>query len=247
MSSEHHITKETSAAVFGLILLVALVAADFSLLGVGRKRRNGDAIIVRLLYTAYFVLFGYLMHWASDNFNKQCVGDKCTVSFHYHPTFMSVAWVFFASEGIMAYKVKPVAGTSHSTAKAYHAFMNVMAFIFAITGVSIAFRNHQVKGVPHLDSVHSWVGFTTTFIMFIQVVMGLFVYYISSNTELKAKMMLGHRFVGALAYTMAVGTISLGLMDYEGDGDYSKRHKVVHTAMIVLWVQALHVLANLLT
>jgi len=32
----------------------------------------------RLQYIAYFVLFGYLMHWVAKDFDKQCKGDKCS-------------------------------------------------------------------------------------------------------------------------------------------------------------------------
>eukprot|EP00730_Choanoeca_flexa_P016094 TRINITY_DN7538_c0_g1_i1.p1 TRINITY_DN7538_c0_g1~~TRINITY_DN7538_c0_g1_i1.p1 ORF type:complete len:250 (+),score=15.16 TRINITY_DN7538_c0_g1_i1:182-931(+) len=248
MAEDHIVAKETSAAVFGLLILVFLIAADFSLLGVGQRRRVSDAWLVRVLYTTYFILFGYLMHWVANGFAKQCLPDgTCVVTFQYHPLFMSIAWVFFASEGIMAYKVKPMSKSSHATSKAYHAIMNFLALVFAITGVAIAFRNHQVKGVAHLDSVHSWIGFTTTWIMFIQFVVGLYVYYFSSNKGLKQDLMMGHRFVGGMSYVLAVATISLGLLNYEGDGHYTTKHKVIQVAIVVLWAQALHVIGNLIS
>jgi hypothetical protein len=64
----------------------------------------------------------------------------------------------------MSYHTRPISDFGKPFAKAYHAIMNFMAFVLALSGVTVAFVNHQeginhkVPGKVHLSSFHSWIG-----------------------------------------------------------------------------------------
>lgn len=53
--------------------------------------------------------------------------------------------------------------------KIIHATLNLIAFIFIVVGVTGVFWYHDAHGIPHLQSVHSWLGLTLLLLISLQV------------------------------------------------------------------------------
>ncbi|EDQ88255.1 uncharacterized protein MONBRDRAFT_26475 [Monosiga brevicollis MX1] len=257
LPSKHEIETHSSAAAIGLAVLVAVAIADLGLIGLGRHRAFANGILVRGFYLAYFVLFGYLMHWVADDFKQQKLasGDSVLTT---PRLFDDMAHCSIDLSAAMGFKTAPVANAGHDKSKLasaqavllcskqlYHGIMNFLAFFLAVVGVSIAFKNHAAKKVAHLDSVHSWLGLLTTLLMAFQFFSALFVFFISNNKTWRQRLHFGHRYLGAATFITACFVITLGLQEYNSGTAYSTSRRVVQSATLCVWLIALHVIAGL--
>lgn len=98
--------------------------------------------------------------------------------------------------------------------KIMHAAIHCLALLFAAIGLYAVFENHAVKNIPHLYSLHSWVGITTIALMVLQYVIG-FVTYLAPGMSMtiRSTIMPLHKFFGLMILCLATGTCLLGLSE----------------------------------
>lgn len=98
--------------------------------------------------------------------------------------------------------------------KIMHAALHFFALLFAAIGLYAVFENHAVKNIPHLYSLHSWIGVATITLMVLQYVIG-FVTYLSPGMtmDIRVTIMPLHRFFGLMILCFATGTCLLGLTE----------------------------------
>ncbi|EGD79299.1 hypothetical protein PTSG_09715 [Salpingoeca rosetta] len=237
----------TAGLFMGTIAAAALLTVlELYYVGVGtRGRQVYNAVFVRLLYVGYFVVLGFLIHWMPQGFHG---AGGASISFNFHPLFMSIAWAFCATEAAMSFRSPGSWG--HKGRKTYHALMNFLSFSFSVSGIAIVFINHQQKKEKHMASQHSWLGFGTATLMCLQLLLGAFAFYWSRNEAWKKRMVLFHRFLGAATHVSALATISMGLANNYGiplndlADPYNVWWRVNKTATILLWSIAIRVLAG---
>eukprot|EP01147_Barroeca_monosierra_P010616 gene10616-2738_t len=227
-----------------MILTGVLTLFELYFIGVGGSlRQKYNAVVVRLLYVAYFILFGFLVSWTQQRFST--LGDA-TISFNYHPLLMSIAWVFCSTEAALSFRSP--GNAKRQKRKLYHATMNFISFGFSISGIVIVFLNHQQKKSNHLSTQHSWIGLATAVCMTVQFLLGYFAFYVSNHQQWKLYVLEFHKFVGAMTYISALFTISLGLFNNYGiksdSNTYSMDRCVNKTATVILWSIGIRVLAG---
>ncbi|EDQ84830.1 uncharacterized protein MONBRDRAFT_29853 [Monosiga brevicollis MX1] len=252
MVSQHEIDANSVGVGLSLTATVAVIVADVLLLGFGKARHESNGFLMRILYITYFILLAAMLRW-DGALNQLCYpSGECVLAFNYHPLLLSVAWLFCIAESLSAYKTAPLVFAPRDLRKRYHAFMNLIALALGWVGAAVAFKNHAAGKKPHLASIHSWLGLATLMLLTFQFIYGAFVYFMSSNVNLKRSFLLTHKYLGAAAYVSACGVISLGISTYILNHsvyaeNYTHRRRTALAAVVVVWAQAFHVIAGLVS
>lgn len=94
--------------------------------------------------------------------------------FNWHPILMILGLVYFAGNSLLAFRVfkkqpKPLV-------KIIHASLHILAFFTATFGSLAVFTGHFAENKPNLYSLHSWIGFSTMVLFFVQYVAGFYAY-----------------------------------------------------------------------
>ncbi|KAL8218538.1 hypothetical protein R6Q57_021911 [Mikania cordata] len=92
--------------------------------------------------------------------------------FNLHPLLMILGFVIFSGEGvfesaaIVVYKSIP---GNRKAQKFIHLMLHFIALVVGIVGVYAVFRFHQELHIPHMYSLHSWIGLSTICLFGLQV------------------------------------------------------------------------------
>ena len=154
------------------------------------------------------------------------------VSFNYHPLCMTLAFAALMPEAVIAYADgEEHRGLSHADAKRVHTALHVVATTLLVMGLMAIFANHGGHEIPPLYSAHSWMGVVTTALVCCQAALGVSVFLFSPARAFTKALGLGsdddtrgvadararlapyHRFFGAAAFAMGVGTCMSGLVE----------------------------------
>ncbi|GAB4828682.1 hypothetical protein Ancab_018347 [Ancistrocladus abbreviatus] len=127
-----------------------------------------------------------------------------------HPLFMSVGFVYFAGEAIMAYLTL---GGVQKVQKRVHAAFHLVAMAFWVAGIIAAFKFHRLAKLPNLYTPHSWLGLTTFTLYVIQWLFGLYIFGIAKPGAVNLeKVVPWHVCIGRVLLYMAVCTAETGLI-----------------------------------
>ncbi len=53
--------------------------------------------------------------------------------------------------------------------KAVHAVLMLLSLLFSVVGLKSAFDSHNLRGIPNMYSLHSWIGLITVVLFALQV------------------------------------------------------------------------------
>lgn len=53
--------------------------------------------------------------------------------------------------------------------KAVHGVLMILGLLFSVVGLKAAFDSHNVRGIPDMYSLHSWIGLVTVIFFAVQV------------------------------------------------------------------------------
>jgi len=145
-------------------------------------------------------------------FDAEKKDDTSVISFNLHPLMMSLGVLVLMSEAVISYRVyEAVHGFSHMSAKRIHSGLQLSAMIFMAVGLTIVFKNHQEKAIPHLYTAHSWIGVGVSSLMALQALGGVLAFFVNTNSNLKTLMLPVHRYTGMATYMLAVAAILMVL------------------------------------
>jgi cytochrome b-561 len=146
--------------------------------------------------------------------------------FNWHPLLMSLAFLVFAGEALLAYRSHmpaPLALTPTTTPppqrparKAAHASLHALALLVALLGSTAAWRSHELAAppIPHLYSPHSWVGLAAMLAFLLQAAAGASTFLSrSSPPERRAALAPWHRLAGLCVFFMTLAAIATGLQE----------------------------------
>mmetsp|Transcript_3547 Transcript_3547/g.6009 ORF Transcript_3547/g.6009 Transcript_3547/m.6009 type:complete len:254 (+) Transcript_3547:150-911(+) len=173
------------------------------------------SVFLRLFYVAWVTV---MLIWISLDglnwFDAEKKDDKSVISFNLHPLMMSLGVLVLMSEAVISYRVyEAVHGFSHMSAKRIHSGLQLSAMIFMAVGLTIVFKNHKEKAIPHLYTAHSWIGVGVTSLMALQALGGVLAFFVNTNSNLKTLMLPVHRYTGIATYMLAVAAILMGLQE----------------------------------
>lgn len=172
--------------------------------------------------------------------------------FNWHPVLMSVAFLVFGGEAVLAYRSAAplplvLAATTTTTPptrparKAAHASLHLAALALALLGSTAAWRSHSLAEppIPHLYSPHSWLGAAAMSLFLAQAAGGVAAFLspgIHPSFERRARFSPWHRFFGLCAFFAALAAIATGLQEKatfaQAFGQADVRGAVVRTAAV---------------
>jgi len=149
---------------------------------------------------------------------------------HYHPIFMSAAFLVFSGNTILLYRV--MRGTKRITVKVMHAVSQLLAFGLAATGL------YAIMG-PKFNNTHSWIGASTLGLFALQWLVGLITFaFPGLSMSVRGRYKPIHQYAGLVIYLFACFAMVTGLQLMEGSGTTN----IASSAALVVMVTAMFVL-----
>lgn len=112
-----------------------------------------------------------------------------------HPFSQTIAFPVCMTEAILAYRASPghkVARQMRAGRKVVHLIFHGLAVTLGLIGVIFVFMNHhcqkaheddECKSIPHLYSLHSWVGLLAMVLSASQFGFGFYAYWMKRNVD----------------------------------------------------------------
>ncbi|KAL8160150.1 hypothetical protein V2J09_001687 [Rumex salicifolius] len=128
--------------------------------------------------------------------------------FNVHPLLM-VGFILLSGEAILVQKTLP--GTKR-VQKGTHLALHLSALISGAIGVYAVLKFHDELSIPHVYSLHSWLGLITISLYFLQWFWSFFAFaYPQLKSSTRSGIMPWHVVGGMLLFLMAVSTAFVGL------------------------------------
>jgi len=134
--------------------------------------------------------------------------------FNWHPLLMTVSMVYLYGTGILVYRV--LRNEKKRTLKLVHAVVLGSATVLSWLGLKAVFDSHSLANppIPHLYSLHSWVGLTTVALAVAQWILGLVAFlWPGLASHLRAIYLPLHTVIGSAILLLATATALLGLTE----------------------------------
>ncbi|CAN0359935.1 unnamed protein product [Lampetra planeri] len=132
--------------------------------------------------------------------------------FNVHPLCMVIGMVFLYGEAILIFRI--FRNEPKKSVKVIHGIVHVGALIAAIIGLVAVFDFHQMKGFPHLYSLHSWCGLGLVILYFVQWLLGFgFFLFPRAAQESRSAYRSLHTFFGLALFALSIATAMMGLTE----------------------------------
>lgn len=152
---------------------------------VGPPAPAGTAWLAR---AAYLGAFSLVVAWVAghlggvalrpENTSEEGANDTSKL-FNWHPILMTLAFVVFMSEAVMAYRAPLSEHISRPKRKLTHVCLHTLAALAAVLGVTAVWKSHSLKlpsAMANLYSPHSYMGLTALALGMAQYVLGMSAY-----------------------------------------------------------------------
>ncbi|XP_051023044.1 plasma membrane ascorbate-dependent reductase CYBRD1 [Acomys russatus] len=143
--------------------------------------------------------------------------DGGALEFNWHPVLAVTGFVFIQGIAIIVYRLPWTWKCSKLLMKSIHAGLNAVAAILGIISVVAVFDYHDVRKIPHMYSLHSWVGLPVVILYILQLVLGFFVFLLPwAPLSLRAAVMPIHVYSGLLLFGTVIATVLMGVTEKLG-------------------------------
>ncbi|KEH40690.1 putative ascorbate ferrireductase (transmembrane) [Medicago truncatula] len=134
--------------------------------------------------------------------------------FNVHPLMMFLSLIFLAGEAIMAFQTVPA---QRHIKKFFHMALHLIAIVLGIVGLCAVFKFHDMLHIPHLYSLHGWIGILTLCSYGLQWVFGLVTFLVpGAQDATRARVLPWHKIGGKVLFLMAICAAETGLMEKAG-------------------------------
>ncbi|KAK1412101.1 hypothetical protein QVD17_33087 [Tagetes erecta] len=131
--------------------------------------------------------------------------------FNLHPLLMILGLIIFSGEAMITYEAIPA---TRQTVKLIHLMFHLIALGTGTFGVYVVFKYHNELNIPHMYTLHSWIGLSTICLFGLQLLMG-FVTFLFPGAKLatRARLAPWHVFFGLVIFVMVIVTAETGLTE----------------------------------
>ncbi|EPY89640.1 cytochrome b ascorbate-dependent protein 3 [Camelus ferus] len=155
-----------------------------------------------ILFTIY-----WMRYWHSG-----FAWDGTVLMFNCHPVLMVTGMVVLYSAASLVYRLPQSWVGPKLPWKIGHAAMHLMAFILTVLGLFAVFNFHNHSKIPHLYSLHSWLGITAVFLFACQWLLGFVVFLLPwASLQLRSLLKPFHVFFGASILSLAIASVVSGI------------------------------------
>lgn len=176
--------------------------------GSPRARPVAMAFAHLLAVAVTVLVFVWLFHFREGLAFSSHIKPKI---FNIHPLLMIVGLILIGGEAIMVYKTIP---GEREVQKKVHLILHLVAFLTGVIGIYAVFKFHEELKIPHLYTLHSWLGIITIFLYGFQWICSFFVFALPhSKTATRATIAPWHVFGGIIIFVVAICTALMGLAE----------------------------------
>lgn len=175
--------------------------------GSPRARPVAATVLAHVLAVAVIALvLVWLLHFREGLAFSSHVKSKI---FNIHPLLMIVGFILIGGEAIMAYKTIP---GEKRVQKRVHLILHLLALLIGAIGIYAVFKFHQELSIPHVYTLHSWLGIITIFLYGLQWLSSFLIFALPhSRTATRAAVAPWHVFVGMVIFVLGICTALMGL------------------------------------
>uniref|UniRef100_A0A7C8YXA2 ascorbate ferrireductase (transmembrane) n=1 Tax=Opuntia streptacantha TaxID=393608 RepID=A0A7C8YXA2_OPUST len=175
--------------------------------GSPRARPVTATVLAHLLAVAVIALvLVWLLHFREGLAFRSHVKPKI---FNIHPLLMIIGVILIGGEAIMAYKTIP--GEKRAQ-KRVHLILHLLALLIGAIGIYAVFKFHEELKIPHVYTLHSWLGIITIFLYTIQWLWSFLIFALPhSRTATRTAVAPWHVFGGMVIFVLAICTSLMGL------------------------------------
>jgi hypothetical protein len=168
--------------------------------------------------------------------------------FNLHPTLMTIGFVTLTGFSILVYRMAAGCSTScrGSYVKLTHGLLHMGTIPCVVFGGVAAMEYHRLKGLPHMYSLHSWMGLLTLMLFAIQLILGLFTFVVllccrgaTAVCRLRCFTPI-HATLGLCTFTLAIATCLTGLQQRADFSIFSNNNGGGEQTLSELIKQKLH-------
>jgi len=144
-------------------------------------------------------------------FAGSSVPDK---EFNWHPLLMTVGLIYLYGTGILVYRV--LRNEKKRTLKIVHAVVMGSATVISCFGLKAVFDSHSLARppIPHMYSLHSWIGLITVALAVAQWVLGLVAFlWPGLASHLRQLYLPLHTALGTAIFALASINALLGITE----------------------------------
>uniref|UniRef100_A0A5K3F591 Cytochrome b561 domain-containing protein n=1 Tax=Mesocestoides corti TaxID=53468 RepID=A0A5K3F591_MESCO len=174
-------------------------------------------VIAQIFGLAAVVTCIIWMGYYNDGFDW---ADSACV-FNYHPVFMVLGLIFCFGDAMLIYRVFRF--LPKLPLKAVHAVLMLLSLLFSVVGLKSAFDSHNLRAIPNMYSLHSWIGLVTIILFSLQWVIGLVTFLVPSiPLRLRATILPLHTSMGLFLFCCAIAACISGITEKNFfGGEYS--------------------------
>ncbi|KAJ0057262.1 hypothetical protein NL108_002182 [Boleophthalmus pectinirostris] len=125
----------------------------------------GFCLCLSLLCALFVVIWN--LHWRGG-----FAWDRSLLHFNWHPVLMVSGLVILYGNAAVVYRIPFTWKQRKLVCKLVHAGMMFVALLLSILGLSAVFDFHRGFNIPHMYSLHSWVGISTVLLFASQWILG---------------------------------------------------------------------------
>ncbi|PWA64087.1 cytochrome b561/ferric reductase transmembrane [Artemisia annua] len=136
--------------------------------------------------------------------------DKMKI-FNLHPLLMVVGFIVFSGEAMITYKAIPA---MRPTLKIIHLIFHMIALASGILGVYVVFKYHNERSIPHMYTLHSWIGLSTICLFGLQMLVGIATFlFPGAESTTRERIAPWHVSFGVVIFSMAILSAEIGLTE----------------------------------
>ncbi|KAL8105791.1 putative ascorbate-specific transmembrane electron transporter 1 [Apium graveolens] len=150
----------------------------------------------------------WLLHFRTGLAFESRIKEKI---FNLHPLLMAIGFVLVAGEAIMSFKT---VAAERETQKIVHLILHTIALTCGIIGIYAVFKFHNEISIPHMYTLHSWIGMSTFCLFGLQFLFAFFSFvFPGADSGTRSRMAPYHVFFGIVIFLMAIISAETGLTE----------------------------------
>ncbi|XP_061413650.1 plasma membrane ascorbate-dependent reductase CYBRD1-like [Lethenteron reissneri] len=134
--------------------------------------------------------------------------------FNWHPLLMILGPVVLNGLAMVLYRIPWTLGSSKMLLKCVHAGLQTFSFLLVVLALVAVFDFHNVKNIPNMYSLHSWVGLTAVLLFSMQWALGLAIFlFPGSPASLRAFSKPIHAYLGLFIFIAFLAAALTGITE----------------------------------
>ncbi|CEF68020.1 Cytochrome b561, eukaryote domain and Cytochrome b561/ferric reductase transmembrane domain-containing protein [Strongyloides ratti] len=146
--------------------------------------------------------------------------DDPEKQFHYHPTFMTMGFIFMYGESIIIYRA--LRSEPKRITKLAHLCIHTVVIIFVLVAIKAVLDSHNyhkdsdgnLDPIPNYVSLHSWIGGTIVLSYIAQYIVGFYTYFIpGARQSTRQYLMPFHQLFGLIIFIIVCINALVGISE----------------------------------